>query len=196
MWNLATARAQAKLTVGDTSKDTALTMVMRVVEAQLENLLERGLFIRRVVGERYLHVNSRRIYLFRYPIQSVQSPSNVTIHYRNGWLEGYTGTDELLVTYTGGIGTPTTLPDDLEFAMWGAFAFIWSRADPNTGLSAVGSGDVKSLTVFDAYKIDYDVGTSGSSAGASRGASAPEYWGDLAPWSNILMRYRRNVGGA
>jgi hypothetical protein len=53
---------------------------------------------------------------------------------------------------------------------------------------------MKSLTVYDAYRVDFDVGSTSVSAGVGKVDEA--FWGELSPWADILMAYRRNVGGA
>ena len=192
-WDLATARAAVGLAAGDTSKDVALQRVMDVVMAEAEGRLERGLLSRRVV-ERFHCVQRTPIFLTRYPVSAIHSPINAAeIHYREGWISGLCG--DFSVDYTGGF---EELPSDLEYALWGAFLTIWAAVDPVTGLPTLagaaliqGSGDVKSLTVFDAYRVDYDVGTSSASSGSDDGRSAQANWGFLAPWATTLERYKR-----
>ena len=199
-WDIATARQVAGVTAGDTTHDAALQRVMDIVLAEVEGRLERGLFSKRVV-EKYYSVTGR-IYVERYPISTVHSPTdgNVQVHCREGWIACLSGR-EVAVDYTGGY---VTLPSDLEAALWGIFLAMWGTVDPMTGFPTAagaaliqGSGDVKKVTVFDAYAVEYDVGTTSAGGGNQQSGSVNQaFWGALSPWASTLMRYRRNVGGA
>lgn len=201
-WNLDTARAVANIAAGDATHDVALQRVMDTVLAEVELKLERGLFYKREKA-RFLHYDGRRLYLWRYPIGQVISPVNgIAVHHRNGWIEGLTETGphgEVIVEWEGGFNQ---LPSDLEAAMWGAFRMVWDGSDAATGLPSAGGGvgtgsDIKRITVFDAYSVEYaSNAVSGSGNAGAAYHESQMYWGALAPWASILMRYRRNVGGA
>ena len=199
-WDVSTARAIAGFPATDTTHDAALRLVMDAVLATVETKLERGL-LKRKEAARFHRVDSCRIYLPRYPIERVISPGGLRhVHYRNGWIEGASpGRDgDVEIEWIGGYDP---LPADLERALWGAFLAEWANSDPLTGAPTAGaavltgSGEMKSLTVYDAYKVDFDVGST-SAGGASAGKVDEAFWGALSPWADILMAYRRNVGGA
>ena len=196
-WSLDTARAVAGFAPDDNTHDVALQLVMDSVLAAVETKLERGLLKRQETAKFY-HVNFCRIYLPRYPIEQVISPTGVwRVHHRNGWIEGMGGS-EVEVTWIGGFDP---LPSDLERALWGAFLAEWANSDPLTGAPIagasvlVGSGEMKSLTVYDAYKVDFDVGATSVGGASGVGKIDEAFWGALSPWADILMAYRRNVGG-
>ena len=201
-WDLATARAAAGIAAGDTTHDTALQRVMDVVLASVENLLGRGLLLRRETV-RFLNPNTRRLRLPRYPILQVYTidgkPYTGQIQHRVGWIEfvGSAGGRAVSVDYEGGFDP---LPADLEAALWEAFVHRWSDVDPLTGLPTQGSGatvvkgsgDVSRITLADFGSVTYDVGSSvaGGDDGQGSLASMQARWGWLAPWATTLELYR------
>ena len=211
-WDLITAKQYLSIPAADTTQDANIQVVLNRVLATVETLLQRKLFLAREIVKFY-HLNDRKVLLPRYPIVNVFSINGVTsqtwlVHHRNGWVDlcttnvaaGKCG-GEIAIDYEGGYGT---LPPDLEGALWEIFMLAWSGIDPNTGgpsqsggLAVVqGSGDVKSLTVFDAFKVDYDVGTSVSGSSSSSDSLTDEkaLWGWLAPWATVLSFYRSEQG--
>jgi len=196
-WTIERAREVAG--IADDTYDDALQLTMDIILAEAEGKLERGLLLMEVT-EDFFDLDYCRLYLPRYPVVEVASPTVTRLNKVRGWIEGWGSAVvncKLTVQWTGGYD-PAELPADLEAALWGAFLARWNNVDPDTGgliassVAAQGTGEVKSLTVFDAYKVDYDIGGSG----ASFAAETQNFWGIFAPWADTMIRYRRNVGGA
>ena len=204
-WDLATAKIYLKIDPADTSKDAQIEGVMDYVLSSIETALQRGLFfLRQTVRFQYVDVN--RLYLPRYPIATVfairdgndNEVEDFTVHSRTGWVQMLRiPASPIEVDFDGGF---QILPPDLERAMWEAFMDVWSRTDQDTGgppesggTVVQGSGDVKSLTVFDSFKVDYDVGATALSS--NTGLAQDQYdWGWLSPWAATLAFYRSEDG--
>ncbi len=207
-WTLDQAKVYLEISPGDTSKDVLIQGVMDTTLLEVETKLQRGLFLARTTA-RFYDVDYRKILLPRYPITQVwgingsPTPSGLIVHYHTGWLEwpDCLNTDYIEVDYEGGYAS---LPLDLERALWSAFLTLWGNTDETTGAPGVGdgggvvtpgSGDVKDVTVFDAFKISYDVGSSTSSAEALDSLAQDQVdWGWLSPWAGTLAFYRSEMG--
>lgn len=197
-WDLETAKELLGIDPGDDTQDAAITQVMAVTLATIEKFLQRGL-VQQEETQDFHWLTSARVLLRRYPLVEITAleggsavPEDVTLNVPNGWAEhrSWCGLENLGITYTGGYDP---LPDDLERAMWEAFSYMWRNSDQTTGLpsgTTGGEGEVKGVTVFDAFKIDYNVASTGADSSASASAS----WGWLAPWAPILSMYRSEQG--
>lgn len=197
-WDLATAKELLGIDPGDTSQDVAITKVMGVTLATIEKLLQRGI-IQLSETQIFHWLTSRRVLLRRYPLVEITAldggsaaPADVTLNLQTGWAEhsSWCGLESLSITYTGGFDP---IPDDLERAMWEAFSYLYSKSDTTTGLAAstaAGASEISGVTVFDAFKIDYSV----DSSGAESAAAQREAWGWLAPWATVLNMYRSEQG--
>jgi hypothetical protein len=83
-----------------------------------------------------------------------------------------------------------------------AFVTSWNNSQDSTGLPPstggggviTGSGDVKSVTVYDAFKLDYDVGAT-AVGGETSAQEATDLWGWLSPWQTVLSHYRSGLSG-
>lgn len=208
---LPTIKAALGIAAADTTKDAAIARVLSEVMSAVETLLDRDL-LQAVVTERYYDLDCGKLWLRRYPLQGVLSvdgqPPNpeLVIHKRAGWIRDLAmcHAESVTVEYQGGYDITGTgqdpFPQDLERAILEAFMTKWASSDTATGAPTAaggaqvvqGSGELKSLTLFDAARLEYDVGSSvvgGESASAL--ASQQAYWGWLAPWASILQAYRR-----
>ena len=202
-WDIATAR----LYLGeptDPPSDAMIQSAMDYVLASIELRLGRELLEQQVT---HTEQNPRRgeIIVSRYPVVSVDEvdggavPTDITVIPDQGilqYIEWVSGQPVTLL-YTGGYDP---LPPDLERVLWEAFAVAWAGTNPDTGgptegavEDAVGAG-VKSLTVFDAFRLDYQDTSASLSAGA--GPSDQELWGWLSPWSATLSFYRSGPEGS
>lgn len=202
-WDLETAKKYLEIT--ESTYDEQIQLALDIVYANVERVLQRPLFFARETI-RVLNLNYRGLIVFpRYPVEEVhsidpQSTGNTCeIHFRSGWMQDPSlALLDVTVDYSGGY---KILPGDLERAMWEAFMLHWSRTNPDTGGpdqtsvlgSAGGTGAVKDLTVFDAFKVSYDVGASGGDSGAE---NAAESYGWLAPWAAVWNMYRTGPAGA
>lgn len=202
-WNLETAKKYLDLESDDT-KDEYITDVMTITLQAIETALARKLLLQRNTV-RFFKTRSESLPLSPYPITEVFDingegvPSDLLIHHENGIIEHPTLACKktLDVDFEGGYDP---LPSDLERVMWDAFMLLWSNTNqttggpPETGSGIVsGSGDVKSLTVFDGFKMDFDVGVTNTSSDTSL-ASQQADWGWLAPWASTLSMYRSDYG--
>lgn len=199
-WDLDTVRAVAGYQPADTTHDAALMRVMDVVLATVENLLDRPLLRKRECVE-FFNVNDRRLQLPRYPVCKVFAPQEgVIVHNRRGWIEPATGQcwrpddmGRVVVDYEGGYDP---LPSDLEDALLGAFSFRWDHSDPTTGLPVAGGGaattggEVSRVTINDFGSVSFASGGSSAAQASSTQGIDPGYWGWLAPWASILMKYQ------
>lgn len=201
-WNLETAKVYLGIDDIDTSKDTIIQQTLDTVLANLELLLQRRLLLDREIAE--FHDESLKILLLpRFPITQVYTvddeplPDTWYVHNTAGWIEMpcYRHVQEMKVDYMGGYGP---LPADLERAMWEAFMVRWGNTDSDTGGPAgavEGSAELKSLTVYDGFKMEFDVAAASSSS--SGGIVERELmWGWLSPWASIFEMYRSEHGVA
>ncbi len=200
-WNLETAKTYLKIDPADTSSDAVIQLTLDRVLTSVETLLGRYLLRRRETIVFRGVVSPKTVQVQRFPIQVVHrctGAGDYSIHREHGTITFINGTyGDVSLDMEGGY---EPMPLDLEYAMWGAFMSAWQSVDPTTGgppadqVVTTGSGEVKSLTVFDAFKVDYDVGAASSSDDA--GASDEANWGWLAPWASTLSQYRGGPGGA
>ena len=198
-WDLATAKVHVNIASTDVTSDIALQGNLDIVLDEVQTLLGRGLFERRIT-EKFYRVSTRDIRLARYPIKTVHSPNCRIVHHRAGWIEvdhGIIGSldNTLTVEYTGGFNP---LPSALEAALWGAFVTRWGTIDHITGAPTgggptliTGSGDVSRVSFGNFGSVGFDVGTT-SSGGNTQTAQAEltRVWGWLAPWATVLETYR------
>jgi len=206
-WDLATAKKYLNLE-GDNSQDELIQARLDYTLASIETLLGRELLLARTTMRVQCHWQDTKVQLPRAPVATVHTingaspPSDLLIESDTGIIchSSLAGTQPIDIDFEGGYDP---LPLDLEGAMWGAFMAAWSAIDPATGGPPSdgsggiiqGSGDVKSLTVFDAFKVDYDVGTT-SAGGEDTGTISIADWGWLAPWGSVLSYYRWGPAGA
>jgi hypothetical protein len=118
------------------------------------------------------------------------------------WSATFWGQKSVVVTYSAGydadgsdVGTAPQIPLDLDHVLWEAFMYLWSTVDPLTGgpsTDPVGEGDTKSVTVFDAFKIDYAVGATAEGGSETQRLN----WDWLAPWEPVLSLYQSGYSGA
>ena len=189
-WDLATAHARLG-TTASTALDAQYTLSMSSALAIVEAYLDRKLLNQAEVDE-VAYPHHTGLGIKRYPIESVQSVangnagnvniSNYEVDKDAGVIKvsGYLFGDRVKVSYTGGY---TTLPADLEYAMWLVFDAVNVSAAGGGGLAA---GAIESLTIPDVGTIRYASGNAGS-GGATSGAHGPI---DAAT-IDILEPYRR-----
>lgn len=212
-WDLATAKKYLGLTGDPTDPaDADIQAVMDTTLATVETHLGRKLLRGREVHKEQ-HVTGNQIFCYRYPIERIDlldgevfddtHPDFTQVGFFSG--EGiifgtyFPGQEVIDIEYTGGYDP---LPLDLERVLWEAFMALWSATDaatggpPESGTGLVGgSGDMKSITVFDAFKIDYDVGVTAAGGSSDGSVTDDNYWGWLAPWAAVLSFYRRGFAG-
>lgn len=204
-WDLETAKIYLGIDPGDETKDDQIQGILDYTLKAVETLLQRKLlFARETV--KFLRPRGDTILLPRWPVDTIVAindadpPVDMEINEATGYIRdpGFSGEKEISVEYDGGYDP---LPTDLERVLWEAFMTAWGNTDAETGGPAgpgtgviAGSGDVKSLTVFDAFKMDYDVGTTSTGDGQSSLISQQSSWGWLAPWAAILEMYRGEFG--
>ena len=203
-WDLATAKQYLGITDG--SQDANITRMMDVTMSAVEKFLQRGLELAQETVT-YRDRDFRRVVLPRFPVTQVLKvdgvdglPSDWHLMPRVGWILLPTRRyfQELEIEYEGGYDP---LPADLEQVLWEIFMRAWASIDENTGGPdptgpgvVQGSGDVKSLTVFDGFKMEFDVGASVLSDAESALTEQQATWGWLAPWASTLELYRSERG--
>lgn len=206
-WNLATAKKYLGLE-GDDTKDEMIVERMAYTQQSIETVLGRGILRERQTVKFVCHRPSATVQLPRAPITEVftinggEAPADMQIHHDVGLIcyPTFAGEQTLEVDYEGGYDP---IPLDLENCMWQAFMTAWGQIDQTTGgppadgSSGIieGSGEVKSMTVFDAFKVDYDVGST-ATGGTDTGTISTSDWGWLAPWGTVLGFYRWGPSGA
>ena len=213
-WTL--SRAKASLSITGTANDVAITELMDTVIGTVEDFLGRGiLFNRETISFRY--VDNNKILLPRFPIKRVITingnpvSNSLMIHHRTGWISLECSNiyspvgcgRSVCVEYEGGYDI-NSLPDSLEKVLWEIFLQWWGNSNqiiggPKIGAGptvTAGTGDLKSLTVFDGFKLDYDVGATvtGGSSSINSSGSVIDMWGELAPWAPVLSIYRSEHG--
>ena len=197
-WNLETARTYLKIDPGDTSNDVVIQQTLDRVLVSVETLLGRYLLRRRETIVFRGVVSPKTVQVQRYPIQVVHrctGAGDFSVHREHGTITFINGTcGDVSLDIEGGY---EPMPLDLEFVMWGAFMYAWQSVDTTTGgppadqVVTTGSGEVKSLLIYDAFKVDYDVGNTTS----DDSGSVEEDWGWLAPWASTLSMYRGGPSG-
>ena len=97
------------------------------------------------------------------------------------------GFNQVTVTYTAGFDP---IPSDLANAIiWTAALIFQSQGQGTIPGGGGGSGEVKSMTIYDVGSISYDVGSSASSGGSVDSFSAAGIIPDTA--AQVLSRYKR-----
>ena len=198
-WNLETARTYLKIDPGDTSNDVVIQQTLDRVLASVETLLGRYLLRRRETIVFRNVVSPKTVQVQRYPIQVVHrcvGAGSIDVNREHGTITFINGTcGDVSLDIEGGY---EPMPLDLEFSLWSAFMVAWAATDQTTGgpaesaTVAAGSGEVKSLLIYDAFRVDYDVGNTNSD---DSGASDEQSWGWLAPWASTLSMYRGGPSG-
>ena len=214
-WTL--SRAKASLSIAGTANDAAITELMNTVIGTVEDYLGRALLFKRETIT-FWQVDNSKIFLPRFPIRRVIAingnttiPNDFTVHHRTGWVSfecsslfNFVGCGRSVsIEYEGGYDI-NNLPDSLEKVLWEIFLQWWGNSNQTIGGPAVGagptvtagSGDLKSLTVYDGFKLDYDVGATvtGGASNISSSGSTIDTWGELAPWASMLSIYRSEHG--
>lgn len=198
-WDLATAKAFLGIT--DPAQDTQIQLVLDYTLDLIELALARKL-LQASFTETFRWQPSHRIILRNFPVDSITTingsapASTVILEQDTGIVYELTffGHEEIEIEYIGGYAT---LPPALERVMWEIFMSEWGKTDATTGgpsTDATGTtGELRSVTVFDGFKLDYDTDVSGS--GESVSAKQAAAWGRLAPWADVLQHYRNGVNG-
>ena len=198
-WNLETARTYLKIDPGDTSKDAVIQQTLDRVLASVETALGRYLLRRRENIVFRGVVSPKTVQVQRYPIRIIHrcvGAGDRDINHEHGTITFINGTcGDVFLDMEGGY---EPMPVDLEYAMWQAFLVAWAATDQDTGGPAedaptAGDPDVKSLTLYDAFKVDYQVDSSVTSQSLAEEEAA---WGWLFPWSSTLAMYRSGPSGA
>ena len=195
-WDLVSARAHIGLVPGDTTNDVALQANLDSILDEVETLLGRGLYMRRV-RDVFYRKDNRDLILSRYPIVKVYSPRCTIIHHRVGWIEpapnSWCSDGTIVVDYLGGF---KELPSALDAALWGAFSLRWKDIDHITGSPldsgptvTAGSGDVSRVSFGNFGSVGFDVGSTVTNAQADL-SDQQRTWGWLSPWATILNAYR------
>jgi hypothetical protein len=197
MFDLLTAHSRLGLT--DASKDYYVNLGIATALAIAEKYCDRN-FMQATETAKFYYVVGETLQLSRYPITAVTSISGSSgstlntnsykVNLGAGQIifNGIAVDQELDVTYSGGY---TTLPLDLELALWSIFDAIWT-ATPGAG-AAIGSvvsttGKIKSVSVPDVGRIDYETSSSSSAAGTV-GSLGVGFITDTA--ISLLEPYRR-----
>ena len=210
-WTLDAAKVRLEIAPGDTTKDAQITLAMEMSILLAESYLNRKLLKKVDTTQSFYRVHGRMVFLERYPVESIKSIAlppvgttmpleSVTVNPRTGGVDYYSlhGQSEVLITYTGGYDP---LPADLEWALWMLFDTLYAEMEAGPisgggggGIVIEGSGDVKSIQIYDVGKVDYDVGTTVSNTSSGGvGASAAL----LVPSGRlefILQTYARPIG--
>lgn len=198
-WDLETAKQY--LGIVDDTQDAVIQQALDTVLATVELHLQRKLILDRASIE-FLNIMTNRLIMPRFPIVQVYTidgelvPDDYTIHHAAGWitLPNTRFIDSMVVDYEGGFAQ---LPLGLERVMWEAFMVFHGSTNPDTGgpsqgAVTTGEGEIKSLTVFDGFKMDFNVAD--LSGDASGSAERELMWGWLAPWASVLEMYRSEHG--
>ncbi len=203
-------QAKIYLNIPGSSQDEAIQRTMDIVLSTVERFLARRLMDQ--IGEvlTFQRVTSSNLFLPRYPIHQVTEieltggttplPHDLIVHEKSGWIfsSEFVYQDEVKVTYDAGYdssgvasGIPK-IPPDLDHVLWEAFMYLWSTVDQTTGgpSATVSSGrDIRSVTVFDAFKVDYE-------SAAGEGNSRALDWSWLAQWEPVLSTYQSGFAGS
>jgi hypothetical protein len=177
-YNIETARIRIGLESTDTSKDVELTASMEASLNFAEKYCDR-LFMFQIDTAELIHFIDNDIQLHRYPLVGVSSMMadgnliNVDYHLQKNTgrliLDSQIYAHELIVNYSGGY---STLPSDLEMALWRLFDSIWSVASSTTSSAPVGGGAIKAISSSGA-RVEFDTSSASSGMGGSGGLSDP-----------------------
>lgn len=187
------AAAKTKLGIVGTLQDTQLQAALDVALAIAEKYCDRKFMYAAEVASFYL-VKAQALKLYRYPVEQIVSITDTSggttigsdtykAHLSSGSIlfDGWHSAREIDVSYAGGY---KTLPADLELALWDIFNSVWS-ATPGwgaaAGAAAPAAGAIKSITVPDVGKIDYDL-SGGTASGGAGGAG-----GYITPVAEMLL---------
>lgn len=193
MFDIATAKT--KLGIVGTLQDVQLQAAIDTALAIAEKYCDRKFMYAAETASFYM-VKAQSLKLYRYPVEKITSitdPSGGTTfgtdtykaNLNDGVLvfDGWHSAREIDVSYAGGY---KTLPADLELALWDIFNSVWS-ATPGWGATvgavAPASGAIKSITLPDVGKIDYDI-SGGAAAGSGAGSGAGGY---ITPVAVLLL---------
>jgi|GEM_PF-6773145 len=203
-WERDTAKKYLGIDPLDDTKDEQIDTAMAYTLSSIELRLGRGLLRTREIV-RYVNVTDCcKIQFSRYPIIEVFDidhggvPADLLVHHELGWIEHLSlgPKKSIEIDYEAGFNE---LPPDLERAMWSAFMVAWNDTDPVTGGPPEEGGEategkVKSFTVFDGFRLDYQSDPSGTPGTAD--AADEKIWGWLSPWAGTLSFYRHGPSGA
>ncbi len=192
-WDIATAKT--KLGIVGTLQDTQLQAALDTALAIAEKYCDRKFMYAAETASFYM-VKAQALKLYRYPVEQIVSITDTSggttfgtdtykAHLASGTIlfDGWHSAREVDVSYAGGY---KTLPADLELALWDVFSSVWSLTPgwgASAGTGAPVAGAIKSITVPDVGKIDYDL-SGGAAAGSGAGAGAGGY---LTPVAVMLL---------
>lgn len=204
-WSL--AEAKARLNITDTSKDAQIQQTLDLATAIVEGHLNRGV-VRRNMQVAFRRLYGRQMHLPRYPIIKINSITlegggtlyEPVVHYALGIIDhpGIHLQPNIYVDYEGGYDP---LPVDLAWGMWSVFDTLWGEAGGASGggttgpVVVQGSGEIKSIQIYDVGRIDYDVGATVASGGGTTDHSSVS--AILEPSDRlaaVFNRYSRTVG--
>lgn len=203
-WDLDTAKELLGIDPGDTTQDANVQRAMDVTLNAVETRLGRQLLRARETVRFISPPGCCDIQVTRFPIIEVYTvndaplPDACEIHHTVGaiYCPAIAQDREVIIDYEGGYDP---LPPELENVMWSAFVDHWSGLDPATGGPPVeevaGEQSVKSVTVFDGFKVDYATSSTSSSSQGSYTGTTYVDWGWLEPWSDTLSYYRHGQYG-
>jgi hypothetical protein len=135
-----------------------------------------------------------KFFLPHHPLMSVDSVVVngvlLTDGYRSSLHRGYVQLDnafqddEMVIGYTAGFN-PAAFPADLKMVLLNLAVATYNMGGDFTQVSSGGTGELKSLTMFDAMSMSFDVGGASSS---SDSVNTP--YGLVSQWAYVLDKYR------
>jgi hypothetical protein len=187
----------------DVSDDAQLKMIIDQNSAVMANLCER-IFAREKVEETWYGVDvnpnsSRRLYLTHAPVRSADiisvesppgtiiDPASYKLDERTGKLIIYsTGTDDIVITYTGGFVLPSEAPLDLQQC---AGLLVRQFRTEAAQAGTVGSG-IRMIAHKDSRVMYHSPKDMSASSSASASGSVTASATDRA-LKDLLQRYKR-----
>lgn len=189
--------------------DEAINAAMPVVDAWFENYCQRGLVQVIDASETLTRVESTRINLWSYPINSdvaisidgtLVSLSELLTNQKEGWIEYLNERlfhgNVVLVDYSGGYA-PESVPADLRNAYSRCVGDAAGYGEGEaTGSGGSGGGDLKSINLGSGA-LSVAFATDTNSGGISGGYDVSNVPPELQDYASILDYYRRpNVHGS
>lgn len=197
----------------DDSYDTLLVQAMPLVTSWFEQYCDRGLAERTVTDEEFHSNRSTRVYVWAYPISTLDAVSldgiptdvtQLTVNKKDGYFYGKYGypalnmSNLILVSYTGGYpqnGVPEDLAQAYADAV-GAKCGITTTEDALVSgtASASGTSAIKSIGLGGgALAVAFDTGSSSTKGGITGSYDVNAVPVEVQNYASVLNYYKRNA---